>query len=82
MNEYVYTDKVRAVKIKEIKTGVGVFGFGKLIPEDDGMCPFNVSNEFMEYFNPAEGGYYVVGSDNRPRFLSAKGFEPNSTKVT
>ena len=81
MNKYVYTDKVRAVKIKEIKVDIGVFGFGKLVPEDEGMCPFNVSNEFMEYFNPVAGGYYIVGSDNKPRFLSAEGFEINSIKA-
>lgn len=74
MPKYLCSKKVWALKIKEI-TAVGVFEFGRLVPEDDRYSPIITTAEYMEKHKPEVGGYYVVYADGYKSFSPADAFE-------
>lgn len=72
--------EVRAVKIKAI--GYAGAGGGVITPEEEGLEPFCVSQDYMTRHSPRVGGYYIVHEDGHVDFSPASDFEAGYTLVT
>ncbi len=71
--------EVQAVKIKNI-----VHHFDKrasIVPDEQGILSFSVSDEYMRRHNPQIGGYYVRYADGYESFSPAEAFESGYSRL-
>ena len=71
--------RVRAVKIHQVKTNAA--GQWVIVPDEDGIAPIVVTQEYMAKHSPQAGGYFLVYDDCYRSFSPAAPFESGYTRV-
>ncbi len=72
--------QVRAIKIKEFQYS-DFRGCNEAIPEEEGITPVAVSNDWITRHNAVAGGYLVMYEDGYMSFSPAKAFEAGYTRI-
>lgn len=80
MPRYVCHKQVWALKIKEV--GLAAAGPHRIVPEDAGFAPIEISDEWLRKHEPHAGGYYVVYKDGYKSFSPAAAFEEGYARET
>ncbi len=52
-----------------------------IVPEESGIAPFEISQQYLSKHQPCIGGYYVVYQDGYSSFSPAEAFESGYTRV-
>lgn len=82
MPKYKCHKVVAAVKIKHVKIDEeGGCNGAMIVPTDDSLEDYPVSQEFFNKHKPKAGGYYVVYEDGYESFSPAEPFEDGYTKL-
>lgn len=73
--------EVHALKIKEVDDRGFAAGGARLVFEEEGFAPIDVSEEYMRKHQPKVGGYYVVYEDDYESWSPGVAFKRGYTRI-